>query len=61
MQADLASYRHGRIHHSTIVTARDSNGNLYLTYHSSKNENKPYSQFMHDAGEGTRIYGWDVN
>lgn len=60
LQAKLGNYHANKIHHSTVVTARDNAGNLYLTYHTSDHENIPYAMFLKNAGKGTTVYGWHI-
>lgn len=64
MQVKLPKYHPERIGHSMVVTARDSKGSLYLTYHTGDWENTPYVDFVARSrgakGQGPVIYGWNV-
>lgn len=55
LQADWN--RDGRIDHSMIVTQKDSNNNIYLTYHSENTVDKVFSALPRDA----IYYGWRLN
>jgi hypothetical protein len=63
MQAKMPKHDPKHITHSMVVTARDSRGNLFLTYHTGDWENTPYVDFYsraHLGGQEPMIYGWNA-
>lgn len=47
----------GDIDHTTIVTKKDSNGMIYLSYHTSNTLDKPFTTFQSQVSSSTRYYG----
>lgn len=48
----------GDIDHTTVVTKKDANGMVYLSYHTSNTLDKPFSTFQSQVAAGTSYYGW---
>lgn len=47
----------GDIDHTTVVTKKDSNGMIYLSYHTSNSLDKPFTTFQSQVSASTRYYG----
>ena len=47
----------GDIDHTTIVTKKDANGMIYLSYHTSNTLDKPFTTFQSQVSSSTRYYG----
>ena len=47
----------GDIDHTTIVTKKDANGMIYLSYHTSNSLDKPFTTFQSQVSSSTRYYG----
>ncbi len=50
----------GSVDHATIVTKKDSNNRLYLTYHSNNRLDKPLSDIVAQYPKA-KYYGWKLN
>lgn len=58
LQADWTG--DGTMDHTMIITKKDSNGNLYLTYHSNDTVDKPFADIA-KAYPSARFYGWSLS
>jgi hypothetical protein len=58
LQADFAPVD-GEIDHTMIVTYKDSNGRLYLTYHSNNTVDRPLDDLL-ASFPGANWYGWGL-
>ena len=55
MQIDFN--RDGYMDHSMIITAKDNNGNIYLTYHTTNTKDRPFWDIYNDHPNAW-YYGW---
>ncbi len=56
LQMDLNA--DGDVDHTTVVTKKDANGMIYLSYHTSNSLDKPFTTFQSQVSTSTRYYAW---